>query len=50
MRRCIFAVGVLVVVLAASTRTQTPSWSFKAEDIEACSCELLLPVLLEHDA
>ncbi|MFQ5797921.1 MAG: DUF1326 domain-containing protein [Bacteroidota bacterium] len=43
MRRCIFAVGVLVVVLAASTRTQTPSWSFKAEDIEACSCALFCP-------
>ncbi len=44
MRSFIFVLGVLVVFLtAASAQAQTPSWSYDAEYIEACSCDLFCP-------
>jgi hypothetical protein len=44
MRSFILVVGMLVLFAAASAQeAKTPSWSFKAQDIESCSCELFCP-------
>ena len=41
--RFILGVGVLSLFIAVSAQSQTPTWSFKAEHIEACSCDLFCP-------
>lgn len=43
MRRFFLTAGVLTVLIAVSAQSQTTTWSFKAEDIEACSCNLFCP-------
>ena len=40
MRRFICIACVLAALFSVSAQSQAETWSFKAEDIEACSCDL----------
>ena len=43
MRRFICIACVLAALFSVNAQSQAETWSFKAEDIEACSCDLFCP-------